>query len=239
MRESRMSGSVGAGGGRPPSATRPHSGLVLGPLRARTPAARRYGGEPWAVRGRPRPHSGLVLGPLRARTPAHPGTAANLGRCADVLVRTPVWYWVHCGRGRPRTPARRRTLGGARTSSSAFGSGTGSIAGEDARAPRHGGEPWAVRGRPRPHSGLVLGPLRAWAVRGRPRPHSGLVLGPLRARTPAHPGTAVEPWAVRGRPRPHSGLVLGPLRARTPAHPGTAANLGRYADVLVRIRVWY
>ena len=86
-------------------------------------------------------------------------TRRTLGGARTSLVRIPAWCRVQCGPGGPRTRTRR-TLGGARTSPSAFRPGAGFNADREVRANRAHAERWEVRGRPRPHSGLVQGSMR-------------------------------------------------------------------------------
>ena len=160
---------------------------------------------------------------VRGRPRPHSGPARN----------------VHCGRGRPRT-STRRTLGGARTSSSAFRPCT--------KRPLRAGTPAHLH-TPNParcadvlvripalHETSIAGedaraPPHAepCAVRGRPRPHSGPGQPPIAggdARAPPH----AEPRAVRGRPRPHSGPGQTPIAggdARVPPHAEPRAVRGR------------
>ena len=144
-----------------------------------------------------------------------------------------------------RAPRRRRTLRGARTSSSAFRSRARLNADREVRAPRDA-ERWEVRGRPRPHSGLVQGSMRTGRsahpdaaerceVRGRSRPHSGPgarfnadreVRAPRRRRTLGGARTSSSAF------RPRCKVQCGPGGPRTTTPPNTA----RCADVLVRIR---
>ena len=176
-------------------------------------------------------------GPGGPRTPHPP----NPGRCADVLVRIPAPREAQCGPGGPRTPhpPNRGRCADVLVRIPA-----------PARSPMRTGRSahrarrtLEVRGRPRPHPGIARNPMRTGRsahraaaehceVRGRPRPHPGPVRSPMRTGRSAHPAPA-EPREVRGRPRPHPGAARSPMRTGRSAHP--APNLGRCADVLVRI----
>ena len=200
--------------GRP----RPHSGLAraqCGPGGPRTRARR----PPFVVRGRPRPHSGLARHPMRTGRSAHLGTATALrgartsssafrpgstsnadrevraprygdrpSRCADVLVRIPAWLAPNADR-EVRAPRH-----GERPSR---------CADVLVRIPAWLGAQCGPGG---PRTSARRTPF---AVRGRPRPHSGLARRPMRTGRSAHVGTAT---ALRGARTSSSAFRLGSLR---------------------------
>ena len=216
-----------------PSAFRPGSASQCGPGGPRTPARRRL----FAVRGRPRPHSGLAQSPNADREVRAPRHGLAPSRCADVLVRIPAWLSVPMRTGRSAHPGTASRLRGARTSSSAFRPGSASQCGPGGpRTPARRGA-FAVRGRPRPYSGLAQRPNADREVRA---PRHGIASSrcadvPVRIPGrhevqcgpggPAHPGTASPLRGARTSPSAFRPGSASQMRTGRSAHPGTASAL--------------
>ena len=207
--------------------------LAQGQLRTGT-SAHLAGADAGTTRGGARTSSSAVrtwrkanCGRGRPRT----SQAPNTGGCADVLVRIPNPGARPIADGDVRAPRRRRTPGGARTSSSAS---------------RTWRKVNCGRGRPRTSQTPDIGgartsssAFRTWRKancgRGRPRtsqtPNRTLARGQLRTGTSAHLADAERGCADVLVRIPN--LVQGQLRTGTSAHLADAEHWG-CADVLVR-----
>ena len=177
--------------------------------------------EHWGVRGRPRPHSGPAQGSMRTGRSAHP-PPPNTGRCADVLVRIPARHKVQCGPGGPRTP-RRRTLGGARTSSSAFRPGARFNADREVRAPPRRRTPGGARTSSSAF-GLVQGSMRTGRS-AHPPPRRRTLGGARTSSSAFRPGTRFNADREVRAP-PHRRTPGGARTSSSAFRPGTRAQCG-------------